>query len=73
MTGRIPTMISDECEKLETIQASEYPGSISEHKFLRLSSLRTQTRIFCKSLDKKLQTGSFNKLLASELSIIFRL
>lgn len=59
MTGKTLTMISDECEKLETIQASEDPGNISKHNYLRLSNLRAQVQTFCKSLDRKLQTCSF--------------
>ena len=45
-------MIADECEKLETVQASEYPGNIPKHKYLHLSNLRTQPRPICKGLDR---------------------
>lgn len=73
MTGRTPTMISDECEKLETIKANGYPGNVSKHEYLRLSNLRTQTPTFCKNLDRKLQTRRSNKLLASEFLVFSRL
>ena len=73
MTGRTPTMISNECEKMETVQASEYTSNIPKHKYLHLSNLPTQTRPICKGLDKQLQTRSPNKLIASENWIILGL
>ena len=72
MNGRTSIMILDECEKLETIQVNGYPSSISKHGYLRLSNLRAQIQTFGKSLDKKLQTRSCNKLLTGKLSIIPR-
>ena len=67
MTGRTPTMISDECEKLEIVQPSEYPGNFPKQKYLHPSNFRTQIQPICEGLDKHLQTRSPSKLIASEI------